>query len=277
MMNYYKYNKLVAAAYDGFAENEEVRTRYGLSKIEANLIREKLEKFIPNGGRVADIGSGPGVFSLWLAELGMSVELMDLSERSIELARFRSKRKSIDCQKRLSFNIVGADNLGKFGTSNFDAVIEFGPIYHASSISHAETILIEARRLLKEDGYLFVNFANASLLARECFESRNFEGSSQALSEIDANGHYLFKSPSDDLSTWGVTPKFAKKLLSEIGFRVVEVFGTEIFHSKKAQRDQFNLMQVDDEKLINNIVKAASENEELMGCARFLFYVLKKA
>ena len=43
-----------------------------------------LEKYLPKNGVVADIGSGPGRYSIWLAQHGYDVVSVDTVEKSIK-------------------------------------------------------------------------------------------------------------------------------------------------------------------------------------------------
>ncbi|MCW1312827.1 MAG: class I SAM-dependent methyltransferase [Candidatus Parvarchaeota archaeon] len=55
-----------------------------------------LEKYLPKNGVVADIGSGPGRYSIWLAQHGYDVVSVDTVEKSIKSlkARFAASKQS---------------------------------------------------------------------------------------------------------------------------------------------------------------------------------------
>lgn len=50
-------------------------------KVEFELTKRYLNRYIKPGDKVLDLGGGPGRYSLYLAELGCAVTLADLSEK----------------------------------------------------------------------------------------------------------------------------------------------------------------------------------------------------
>ena len=65
-----------------------------------------LEKYLPKkGGVVADIGSGPGRYSLWLAQHGYGVVPVDPVEKSIKSLKARFAARKL--KKRLKGAYVG--------------------------------------------------------------------------------------------------------------------------------------------------------------------------
>ena len=70
------------------------------------------------GDRILDLGCGPGLYSIRLAERGMKVTGVDISERSLNFAIAQSKEKDLDTEFRL-INFFDIDY-----TEEFDAVIQ---------------------------------------------------------------------------------------------------------------------------------------------------------
>ena len=50
-----------------------------------------LERYIKPGGRVLDIGGGPGRYALWLSQKGCDVTLLDLSPANVRFAREKAE------------------------------------------------------------------------------------------------------------------------------------------------------------------------------------------
>ncbi|WP_430487046.1 class I SAM-dependent methyltransferase [Clostridium sp. B9] len=46
-----------------------------------------IKEYFPSEGKILDIGSGPGRYSIELLKRGYNVTLMDLSDKSIDMAK----------------------------------------------------------------------------------------------------------------------------------------------------------------------------------------------
>ena len=69
-------------------------------KIEFDITKRYLDEYIQGENlEIFDIGGGPGRYSLYLAEKGHKVTLLDLSRRNIEVARKKISRKGYYAQK----------------------------------------------------------------------------------------------------------------------------------------------------------------------------------
>ena len=71
--------------YDRFAEREWERLdRHRMEfAVTCRVLDEQLP---PPPGRILDVGGGPGRYALYLTQLGYRVTLIDLSQRSLDLA-----------------------------------------------------------------------------------------------------------------------------------------------------------------------------------------------
>ena len=79
----------VLAYYDGFPE--ESRLGFGFFRLEFERTKELLARVLPEPpARIVDVGGAAGAYSLWLAEAGYEVHLVDASPRLVEEARRRS-------------------------------------------------------------------------------------------------------------------------------------------------------------------------------------------
>lgn len=112
-----------------------------------------LKKFM-RGKSVLDIGGGPGRYSVYLAELGYDVTLVDLSEGNVELA----KRKFEEYGVKAEAHVCDARDLSALDLGKFDNVLLMGPLYHLSEVSDREKCVTEAKKHLADDGVLFASF-----------------------------------------------------------------------------------------------------------------------
>src|SRR5204863_228868 len=78
----------VAAYFDQLAEGEWQRfDRYALGAIHEHIHNVYLERFVPPGSRVLEIGAGPGRFTQTLHRLGCRVVVADISAVQLALNR----------------------------------------------------------------------------------------------------------------------------------------------------------------------------------------------
>ena len=101
-----------------------------------------------SGKRVLEVGCGTGTDLLQFARGGASVTGVDLTPRSIEIARRRFE--VYGCAG--SFAIGDAESLG-FPDESFDAVYSFGVLHHTPDTKRA---IDEARRVLRRGGQAIV-------------------------------------------------------------------------------------------------------------------------
>src|SRR5688500_2262540 len=111
---------------------------------------ERLERFRPLvGARVLDVGTGPGIVALPLAERGAHVIGTDISEQQINAARALAEARGLG--DRCTFE-VGAAEQARFADGSFD-LITAGQCWHW--FDHARA-LAEATRLLAPGALLVI-------------------------------------------------------------------------------------------------------------------------
>ena len=130
---------------------EASRLRSGRSVIEFERQREILARFLPSRpSRILDIGGGPGSYSLWLAQLGHEVHLLD----PVKLHVAQAVRRAAKRRLRLDARVGDARRL-PFPDRYADAVLLMGPLYHLTRRTDRLRALGEARRVLRPGGWLF--------------------------------------------------------------------------------------------------------------------------
>ncbi|SFH15430.1 Ubiquinone/menaquinone biosynthesis C-methylase UbiE [Desulfotomaculum arcticum] len=98
----------------------------------------------PSGTSVLDVGSGTGVLSLLLAEMGHKVTGVDLAEEMVQKARDKFKSNNLPAE----FVIGDAENL-PFRKQTFDIVINRHVVW---SLTDPEKAFREWKRVLKKPG-----------------------------------------------------------------------------------------------------------------------------
>src|SRR5579871_5203565 len=118
--------------YDRNVEAEAARLEQ-YSPVEYAITLRYLERFIPKGARVAEIGVGVGHYSEFLARRGCRVDLVDVSERLLEAARARLVGAGLERQIA-SVHHASATEL-PLDDASVDAVLLLGPLYHLRELA----------------------------------------------------------------------------------------------------------------------------------------------
>lgn len=137
----------VAAYYAAYAE--ESRLTEGSSRLEFDRTKEILTRVLPAApARVVDVGGAAGAYSLWLADRGYEVHLVDAAPRLVAEARRRNEQAA----KRIaSLTVADARSLPQ-GDGTAAAVLVLGPLYHLTAATDRLTALREAFRVLAPGG-----------------------------------------------------------------------------------------------------------------------------
>lgn len=130
---------------------EESRFSSDWSRLEFERTKDVLSRVLPEApARVLDVGGAAGAYSLWLAERGHEVHLVDASPRLVEEARRRSAASS---RPLASLSVGDARRLPQ-GDGSVDAVLVMGPLYHLTDAADRLQALREAFRVLVPAGVL---------------------------------------------------------------------------------------------------------------------------
>ncbi len=147
--------RIVKEYYDQSAQAEWERIA---GRPEFLLTCRHIDRYVKPGDRVLDIGGGPGRYSLYLAEKGVDVTLLDLSDGNVAFARAKAEELGLSLEA-LQGDAREADVLV---TGLFDHVLLMGPLYHLLEEDDRARAVQAALNLLKPGGTLFVSFISMS-------------------------------------------------------------------------------------------------------------------
>ncbi len=121
--------------------------------LERARTRELIERHLPPPpGVVLDVGGAAGAYSLWLADKGYEVHLVDPVPLHVEQAEEASRSRETG---QLASARVGDARRLDFADASADAVLLLGPLYHLTGRGERRAALEEARRVLGPGGWLF--------------------------------------------------------------------------------------------------------------------------
>jgi S-adenosylmethionine-dependent methyltransferase len=126
-------------------------------KVEFELTKRYLNRYMKPGDKVLDLGGGPGRYSLYLAELGCDVTLADLSEKNVKFALNKAKELGLHLK---GFQVDSRD-LSTIEDVQYDYVLCMGPMYHLKSENDRAKTIKECLEKLKANGIIFVAFISS--------------------------------------------------------------------------------------------------------------------
>ena len=121
------------------------KDKMNIVDIQPESFRFFVKQYLKPGQKIADVGCGPGRAILFLVEQVLNVYGIDVSEKSLEIAKSHIERATFICASNLSIPIPD---------SFFDVVISDGVIHH---IPDPFLALSENTRILRKNGYMYLS------------------------------------------------------------------------------------------------------------------------
>lgn len=146
----------------------EVTRLTELCPVEFAITKRMLDRWIPAGASVAEIGVGVGHYSEHLAARGCRVHLIDVSRRLLDAAVERLQSAGVAGQVQ-GADLLSATDLSAIAAGSFDAVLLLGPLYHLRELADRQRAVSEAARLLKAGGVLYAAGINRLPYFRDLF------------------------------------------------------------------------------------------------------------
>lgn len=165
--------KNLISYYNKFNEDKRLTRRHGIVEFTTavHYILKYLKEF--DNPSILDVGAGTGAYSGYLFNLGYNVTSLELVKHNLMCL----KRNYPDIPSYLG----NAKDLSRFDSESFDIIILFGPMYHLISDEDKIKSLMEAKRVIKKNGYIFISYLmNDYAIIKHGFLDKNiissFEG-----------------------------------------------------------------------------------------------------
>ena len=141
------------AAYYGLGLERD-RLASGPGALELARTQALLERYLPPPPAfIADVGGGPGRYTVWLAERGYRVHLVDPVPLHIEQARVAARAGP---GAALAGIALGDARAVPLPSASADAVLLLGPLYHLQERAERLRALAEARRVCRPGGVIII-------------------------------------------------------------------------------------------------------------------------
>ena len=255
------HTKLLENYYNKFNEDKRLNSRRGQVEFTTNL--KYIEKYIPLGAKILDVGAGTGKYSLYLDKLGYDVEAVELVKHNLNVI----KKKNPTLKSYLG----NALDLSFLKENTYDAILLFGPIYHLKKRSEQLKAIEEAKRLLKPNGLLFISYCmNEYAIITHGFKDGNIL-KSIASGKVDENFHILEKGNElyDYVRLEDINFIQEKSNLKRL--KLVSSDGASSYI-----KDTLNKMDQSTFEVFLNYHLKTCERQELLGASTHILDILKK-
>jgi len=238
------YTKL-AGMYDAGSESLS-------AQISNNVTRENILKYVTRLGinKVLDAGGGTGNWSIFLAQHGFEVTLLDINPELLKTAKQKIEEED------LSIHIVeGNIEESVFEDHAFDLVIAEGGVI--SLTPNPEKMMQELRRITRAGGYVWIDYLNLlgwTLLQPDVERKVNLAGREEELIYMGKN-NWPFRLFS---------PKKIRYMLYDAGFLELNEFGNGVITNPMMEDLDFNPEDLD--RIIKTEI-SLSRNHSLIGTA----------
>jgi ubiquinone/menaquinone biosynthesis C-methylase UbiE len=221
--------------------DDRVNRRYEMSNEDArlwepgkgDLVRLRtwdiFNRYIPPGGRIVDVGGGPGTHAAHLAESGYEVILVDPLQSHLDEAL---RRASASTDWTFGVHRGDASDLPAPDES-CDAVLLMGPLYHLIDADERQAALGEARRVLRPGGVILAEVIcrHAWLLDATLKDRLDESGIWEVFIRNIETGFSQDPDTAEDGAFWAYfhTPDELRSELRAASFGTIELLAVEGF------------------------------------------------
>lgn len=243
-------------------------------RIEYEITKRTLNKFIPQGASVLDVGGGPGRYSIYLAQRGHEVTLLDLCENMVEQASENSKEAGIKLKECIQGNVLELSKIlpGK----EYDAILCMGPMYHLLKESQREEAINQCMGLLKKGGILIVSFISAYAPTVDCLKKhpQNIGRLKSSLLRYFEDGRHDSSVEEGFTDAYFFNPARIGEFMSRFKIEHLRIIAVEGLGAMVEEK----LMQLQEEDFQSwlDIFEAIAANPEVWGSCEHLLYIGRK-
>lgn len=173
-------SQLLTEYYSSYNEDGRLRSRHGM--VEFLTTMRYIEKYLRPGMSILEVGAGTGRYSHALAQMGCRVEAVELVQHNIDVFRDNTRPG-----ENIPVRQGDARDLSCFPAETFDMTLVLGPMYHLFTEEDQKQALLEAVRVTKPGGILYVAYCgNDATVVQFCFgKGKLLEPRYQNLVDLD--------------------------------------------------------------------------------------------
>lgn len=249
--------------YNKFNEDKRLKTRHG--QIEYITTMKYLNEVFKNysNPKILDVGAGTGAYSIPLANDNFDVTAIELVKHNLRVIEKNSSK--VKC-------VLGnALDLSKFPDETFDIVLLFGPMYHLITEEEKITALNEAKRVLKKDGTILIQYImNEYAVIRHGFKEREIINSLNN-KILDDNFHII--NDQDGLYSY-VRLEDINSLNQKVNLKRIKILSPDTVAN--FFREYINKLTEEEFNLFIKYHLSICEREDILGLCGHLLDIVKK-
>lgn len=241
-------------------------------RIEFEITKKVLNEYIGDNSEVLDVGGGPGRYSIYLAQKGHKVTLVDLSGKQVEQAEENAAKACVTIQRFIKGNVLNLGNIlhGK----TYDAVLCMGPMYHLLEESERKEAIRQCLNLLKPCGVLVASFISVYAPIIDClkkFPGQIKEQKTSLLNYLEDGRNYKESGFTD---AYFINPEDIDSLFSRFQIKTIRIIAAEGL----GILCENTLMQLKEEDFQEwmDLFYRISSNKVVWGSCEHLLYIGRK-
>ena len=246
--------------YNKHPEDKRLLRRHGIVEFETTMYH--LRRFLHPDSFLLDIGAGTGRYTSALMAEGYRVKAVELVRRNIDV--FLKREPTAD--------VVQGDarSMPYILDATADVTLLLGPLYHLIGDGEKLKALLEAKRVTKPGGLIFVAYLmNEYSILSYCFDEDRM-GKLLEKGAVDRNFH--IQADADELYDY-VRLEDIDRLDSEAGLARVTIFSPD--GAADYMRTRLNRMSVDTFAHFLEYQKCISERPDLIGAGSHVVDVVR--
>ena len=256
-----------------YDEEYEEWERLAWHLTEFEVTRRYMQQYLPNPQKVLDIGGGPGRYSIFLAQQGHEVTLLDLSGKNIRQAIERAKEAGVHLDSCIHGNALWLSEY-IYKEEQYDAVLLMGPLYHLLNEEDRKKALAEALRVLKPGGILIASFiSNYAPLQDYASRLKDLEDGERLLRYLQ-DGRNEKEDDVEFTTSYFCSAGEARKFMEEAGLKELAFAGVENILCGK--EEQLHRLSEEQKERWLDLAWRLSRDQNLLGMSQHFLYIGEK-
>lgn len=249
--------------YNKFNEDKRLLSRHG--QVEFAVTMKYIEKCV--AGRknlnILDVGAGTGRYSIALHKQGHNVSALEYVKKNLSV--LKQNAPYLDARQGTALN------LKKYKDNSFDIVLLFGPMYHLFDEKDKLKALEEAKRVVKDGGYILVAYLmNEYAVITYAFKEGNLQ---KCLQEKMLDENFRCNTTKKDLYSY-VRLEDIDLLNQKAGLKREQIIGVD--GATDYIRPFLNKMSEEDFQIFVKYQMSICERQDLIGASSHTVDILKK-
>jgi len=190
-------------------------------QVEYYVTLHYLDQYLPATGNILDAGGGPGRYTIYLANKGHKVTLIDISQKELNLARI----KISEHDARQNVELISQANildLSLFPNHKFTGTIALGGVLsHFIGKQDREKAIFELSRVTIPNGFIFISVMNR--FGEISNTLLNFPGSADLIDQFLLDGNHRRPTTGECTGTHFYTPNELVDLIQQSGLTLESI------------------------------------------------------